>query len=326
MSVWARAAGAVAGASGLVFVGATLAADTFSRADAGEAATDLVRPELEPDGLASHRADFELTRAATDALYDEALPGNAADLGLSRAQFEAQVLPDYPAVDALADPAVRADTLAFADGIVSNLEAHQHDFAEADAIPVGWLPMTAGPWVAVVLGVVLVVAGAWVALRPGVAPLAVVAVLGLAAVVGPIAVRYPQKAAAADDLLATLNVTPEIAARTRDLLESAEAAQDELEQRLFPDLAAARGMTAAEFDADLAARFPAVAEGRTAFPAVFERYETRVQIREGGLEVIPEAKRFPLTAVTWWSVIPGALTAVAALLALVALRRARGPA
>jgi hypothetical protein len=323
VAVWVRAAGIVAAASGLAFVGGTLAADTFSRADAGEAATDLVRPELEPAGLAAHRADFELTRAATDELYAAALPGFAADLGLSPAQFETQVLPGYPAVAALADPAVRADTLAFAEGIVANLEAHQHDFEEADDIPVGWLPMTAGPWVAVVIGMVLVVAGVWVALRPTAAPLVVVAVLGLAAVIGPIAVRYPQKAAAADDLLATLNVTPEIAARTRDLLESAEAAQAELEQRLFPDVAAARGMSAAAFDADLAARFPAVAEGRVEFPGVFERYEVRVQIREGGLAVIPEAKRFPLEAVTWWSVVPGALTAVAAIAALLVLRSSR---
>jgi hypothetical protein len=305
---------------------ATLVARTPSRADAGEAATDLVRPELTEDGLASHRADFELTRAATDALYEELLPAYADELGFSPAVFASEVLPGYPALAALADPAARADTYRFAEGIVANLEAHQDDFAEADAIPVGWLPMTAGPWVALAAAALVVGAGAWAALRGGRAPLVTLVVLGALAVVGPLAARYPQKADAADDLLATLDVTPEIAAQTRELLVTAQDAQAELEGRFLPDLASGLGLTQPELDADIATRFPAVATGRDELPAVFARYERRVEIREGGLEVIPEAKRFPLGAVTWWAVVPGALLALAAGIALVTARTGRAAA
>jgi hypothetical protein len=176
--------------------------------------------------------------------------------------------------------------------------------------------MTAGPWVGTAVAVAFVVTGLWGLLRPGGGPVAAAAVLALLAVVGPFAVRFPQKADAADSLLDTLNVTPAIAAHTRDLLEGARAAGAQLDAELFPDLAADLGISAAAFDTSIAERFPDLARGRAEVDAVFARYEQRVRIREDGLTIVPEAKEFPLQAVTWWSVVPGALTGLAAALAL----------
>ena len=45
-----------------------------------------------------------------------------------------------------------------------------------------------------------------------------------------------------------------------------------------------------------------------------------MQIREGGLDVIPEAKKFPLRTVVWWTTVIGAVVALASAVALVSLR------
>jgi hypothetical protein len=139
-------------------------------------------------------------------------------------------------------------------------------------------------------------------------------------VVAPIATGFPQKAAGAHDLLATLNVTPAIAAHTRDVLETAKAAADEMERRVYPDLAAALHVTPQQLDATIAQRFPAVARLRANLEPIFQRYDRRVGIREKGLTIIPEAKRFPLQRALWWAVVPGALVAVACGAALLAGR------
>lgn len=313
-------AACVALASGLVVIGAMASADTFSRADAGEQATDLVRAELSPEGLRRHRLDLELARDAFEEL-DEAMPVFAADLRLAPAELDRRIEADYPAVAPILDRQARRDAFDFANGIVTNLERHQEDFEKADGIPVTWLPMTAAPWVATAMAVALASTGLWALLRPGTVPLAAIAALGLVAVIAPLAVRFPEKAAAADSLLDTLNVTPAIAEHTRDLLESARAASDEMEDELFSDLAAALDMSSTEFDSHVAERFPAIARGRTELDAAFARYERRVSIREAGLTVVPEAKQFPLRAVTWWSVVPGAITAVVAGVAMAGIAR-----
>jgi hypothetical protein len=317
-----RVASLVALLCGSAVLIAILVGQTFDRADAGEQATDLVRSELGPEGLRRHRADLELVRAAFDDL-EAALPSFAAALRTDPAEFEQSVTTEYPAVGAILDDERREEGLRFAEGIVSNLEQHREDFAEADDIPVPWLPMTAGPWVGTLLAAGLVGTGLWGLLRPGAAPVVATAVLALVAIVGPLAVRFPQKATAADRLLDTLNVTPAIAAETRDILEGARAAGRELEDGLFPDLARAVGVSDTRFDEVVAEQFPDLARGREQFDAVFARYETRVRIREAGLGVVPEAKRFPLQAVTWWGVVPGAITLVAAGVALAPVARRR---
>lgn len=302
---------------------ALVTGDTFGRADAGEQATDLVRAEMTPDGLARHRADLDLARDAFDEFAGAAVPAFAAELGIPTAELERRISVNYPAVASILDADERDEAFRFADGIVSNLELHQRDFEDADAIPVGGLPMTTGAWVGAGLAVGLVVSGLWGLLRPGVVPLAVALVLGVSAVVGPFAVAFPQKADAADRLLDTLNVTPAIAADTRALLDGARASSEELEEEFLPDLAAALSLSSGELDAEIASRFPALARGRAEFDDALARYDVRVAIREAGVGIVPEAKKFPLQAVTWWSVVPGVFTTVACAIGIAGLVRAR---
>ena len=120
--------------------------------------------ELTREGLARHRADYELAKAGVDQFYDEALPAFAQQLYTTPQAIAAR----YSAVGKLEDPSVRAEDFAFADGIVTNLEQHRSDFQEADAIPVDWLPMTVGPWVGVVIGAGLLLVGVWALLRPAI--------------------------------------------------------------------------------------------------------------------------------------------------------------
>jgi hypothetical protein len=322
----ARVAAVVAVVAGGAVIAAIIAGKTFSRADAGDQATDLVRSELSVAGLRQHHADLDASEAGIQQLFDEALPAFAQQQGVTPAEYQQLITTRYPAVARLQPPQARADGFKLARGILTNLERHQHDFAEADAIPVPWLPMRVGPWFGTGVGVLLVGLGLWGLVRPGGAALIAAGVLGALMVVAPLATRYPQKAEGAHDLLATLNVTPAIAAHTRDVLEDAKGAADEMEQRVYPDVAAALHVTPQELDATIAQRYPAVAGLRTDLQSIFQRFEHRVQIRERGVSVIPEAKKFPLQSALWWAVVPGAIVAIACAAALLAGRsRSAGP-
>jgi hypothetical protein len=311
-SKYAVIAGAVAIASGAAIVIATIAVHSFSSADAGERSTDLVRSELTAQGLARHRADFDLTKAAVEQLYGQAFPAFAQRLGMTPTQFDQQVLPRYPAVAQFAPVERRDAALRFAERVLMNLERHEQDFADADAIPVSWLPMSLAPWLAVLVGIVLVAAGAIVLVRPSRLVLAVVAAIGLALVIGPLVTRFPQKANAAKDLLDSLTFSDALAAKTRAFVESGKAATDQLEHRAFPDLAAALNMTPAQLDEFVSQRFPAIATARSQFDDVFRRYDRRARIREVGVSLVPKAQRYPLTAVVWWALVPGILIALTA--------------
>lgn len=316
-------AGIVAIASGAAIVIGTIATKSFSRADAGQAATDLVRPEMTPDGLAQHRADFEIATAAVEELYAEAFPVLAAEVSLTPEEFEQQIEANYPAVGEFISSERREEAYAFAEAIVANLERHQEDFEEADAIPVSWMTMDVGPWLAVALGAVLALAGVIAVLRPSRLALAIVAVLGLALVVGPLVTRFPQKAYATRDLLDSLTFSTELAAETRALGDAANAATEELNQELLPDIATALGLTQTELDERIAESFPAIARAGPQFDEIFQRYDARIRIREEGTDVIPIAAAYPLTEIGWFAIGLGALTAVPAIAALVARSRSR---
>jgi hypothetical protein len=310
-----RVAAAVALAVSAVLLVAILASNLFSRADAGEDATDLVRPELTVEGVTQHRADFELTKRATDQLVDEAMPAVGDVLGLTAAQLSAR----YPRIAAAG--AQRSTIYPFAEKIVANLERHQADFQGADDIPLAGLPMTAAPPIAVVAIVVLVAFALLTLLRRGRGWLIALAGYALLMIVVPFATDYPGKATKAAAVLDSLNVSHELAAQTRAHFDTMVAAADEFEQKTVPDLVAATGGSRSRLDQQLAAEFPALTEGRQQFAAVFRRYDERVSIRERGVDSVIEAKRFPLEAVTWWMVVPGAVVFAAAALALVYQRR-----
>jgi hypothetical protein len=316
-------AGGVAVAAGIAIAVALFAADSFSGARAGEDATDLVRSELSAEGLAAHRQDFERVRDAVDELFDEALPEFADGLEMSEAELAADVARDYPSVAAYAPAERRAADFDFARKILENLERNRENFAQADRIPAGWLPITAGPVVAVGLATMLMLAGGLVLWRPRAAMLAVLLALGVSMVAGPFAFGFPQKADAAADLLESLTFTREIVTKTRTLYEDGKAAVRELTDEALPDLGEALGLGEAQLQALIAARYPAIAAASADLDGILQRYEHRVRIREMGLDVIPEAQGYPLRAVTSWAVVPGAVVALAAAAGLWAVRRAR---
>ncbi|MEO5841556.1 MAG: hypothetical protein ABIQ73_04245 [Acidimicrobiales bacterium] len=310
-----RVAAGVALTVASVLLVALLTSDLFSRADAGEAATDLVRSELTVEGVTQHRADFELTKSATDQLIDVAMPAVGDVLGLSAAQLNNR----YPSIAAAG--AQRSTIYPFAEKIVANLERHQANFAAADDIPLAGLPMTAAPPIAVFAIVVLIACALLTLLRRGRVWLVALAGYALLIIVAPFATGYPDKATKAADVLDSLNVSHELAAQTRAHFDTMVAASVEFEQKTVPDLLAATGGSRSRLDQQLASEFPAVAEGRQQFAAVFRRYDERVSIRERGVDRVNEAKRFPLEAVTWWTVVAGAVVLAAAAVALEYERR-----
>jgi hypothetical protein len=164
--IGARLVGILTIGAGIAIIAATVLSHSFSRAEAGQDATDLVRFELSPDGLRQHRADFELVRDAVQTFFREALPRIAEGLREDPADLRAELAARFESLARYATDETIAADVAFAEGIVSNLERHREDFADADSIPLGSLPMTAGPWVAVAAAGLLVAVGIAVVVRP----------------------------------------------------------------------------------------------------------------------------------------------------------------
>jgi hypothetical protein len=248
-------------------------------------------------------------------LVDEAIPAIGDVLGLDAAQLAAR----YPRIAAAG--AQRGTIYPFAEKIVANLERHQADFEAADDIPLAGLPMTAAPPFAVIAIVVLAACALITLLRRGRVWLITLAGFGLLLIVAPFATGYPGKASKAEAVLDSLNVSHELAAQTRAHFDTMVAAADEFEQKTVNDLLAMTGVSRRDLDQQLATEFPALAEGRQQFAAVFRRYDERVSIRERGVDSVTEAKRFPLEAVTWWIVFSGAVVFTTAGLSLVYERR-----
>lgn len=316
-----RLAGALSPAAGVAIVAASLASHSFSRANAGEKATDLVRPELSSEGLRRHRADFELAKGAVLALYRGAVPAIAAALGQDSASLRADLTRRYPSLARYATDEQLAADLAFAERIIANLERQGEDYLQADRIPLGPLPMTAGPWIAVGTGAVLAATGLGLIALPGRRGLVAILILGVVLVAGPFASGFHQRAHAGKRVLDSLTVTPEGVAETREIFDNAAAALVDLDERVFPDLATRLGVSTAEFDRMVGERHPAIAAGRAAYREVMRRYEARVRIRENGSALIVEAMRYPLDRVTLWCVVPGAVLVAASGLALLRPRR-----
>jgi hypothetical protein len=320
-------AAAISLVAGIAIILATLLSHSFSRAEAGEKTTDFVRSELTAEGLARHRRDFEAIRDGVNQLFDEAIPSFALALDMTNEELRADIQESYPAVAVFAPPDFRTEGFAFAEKVLVNLESHRLEFQEADRIPVGWLPISAGPWIAVAGGGLLVLLGLLSLLRPGPGMLWPVALLGLSLAAGPFLVGFPHRADAAASLLESLKFTPEIVTHTRDLFDAGEAALHQLEETVFPDLATELGLTGTELDGLIAAQFPAIDAARADVEGILRRYEHRVEIREQGLTLIPRAQAYPLRAVTWWAVVPGAMILLAsgAALAVTRLRRPAPP-
>lgn len=288
-----------------------------ARARAGQEMLDGARDAATVAGSARLAGDAELVIGGVTEAIDGELPALRDALGLSEAAFDEVLRSRYPAVAAVTAVSTQAN-----DGLtktVANLQRRATDFESADALPVPGVSLTAAAILVIVLGLVLVGLGA-AQLRSGARSIPVaVAALCLLAVVGTLVTRSPQKAAAAERILGSLNITQAAATATVQQFDGASAFIDEYENKLVPDVARALGTGTASLTARLDVRYPAAAQLRTdRLAPALANIGADVRFRQENVDNFAKVGDFPLQATIWTTT---ALQLVAGLVALLAVRR-----
>src|SRR3954447_26233508 len=144
---------------GLFLVAVPFATDLFDRTRGAERTFDTMRGLVSEPGIAVARRNFGTVKAGGDEFLGEALPGLAHRLGTTPEGLTVQIKRDFPDV---ATGAERIPSyLAFVGPTVDALDANRARFEQADSLPGLNLPLTAAPWMFILLGAGLVGAGAY---------------------------------------------------------------------------------------------------------------------------------------------------------------------
>jgi hypothetical protein len=315
-----RVAGVMGVVAGLTLVVGTFAVGGFRAAAAGERLLNLSRPELTKEGTVALRRDFNNVNATGVEIATVIIPAYAQAEGVRVDQLPGLLAVRYPA---LAKEAAEApSTAVFTEKAISNIEAHQHDFAPADDIPTSFLPLTVAPAITLGLGIVLIVSGLFALRRSsGRGPLIAMLVTGIVILAFTFGGGTFHKVSATHDLISSLNITKASADETRSRLDTATAGGQELASKLLPDLQAKMGMSNQQFDAFLTARAPHLAVIRSDVGRAISRFEIDARIREQGFRDFGIIKDVPIRALPWLYVVSGVLAVLGGGVALIAYRR-----
>ena len=296
----------------------------FDRTHAADRMTSSVRPAMNKPFLGKVTAAFGEVMSGIDELQTKVYPAVAQRLGQTPQQFEAQTAAKYPTVET--GVRRRQEIIDRYSPFVPTLDAHISDFHAADTLPVSWLPMTAGAWGSLVLGLAFVVIGVLILTVRSATPLLLSAVLGLVAVVGPVGASFPQKASQTGDLVDALRpyMSRAALAQYEADLKLAREFVAELRDRFLPDTAAQLHMARSDFDALIASAAPATAK---AIPDLDTFLGVAGLLLGQKLPVdVPyfqKAKRIPIKVLPWVVIIPGGLVAAVSLGALGSARRSK---
>lgn len=335
MSVKRRIAGVVGLVVGLFLVISPFALDYPAKTQGVDDLTDRFRSTFRDDGLARIRSDMDEVNAFVTEFEQKAAPAIAqalTDAGVLKSadEFGPFVGENFPAVAAglsqFDDP-----ILPYFNTVVDGLEANQHDFERADAIPSSWLPATSVHWILVILGLVAIAISGWCLLGGGRIATASIGALGVAIIIVALVLQVPGKSKSVDNLTDDFRsvFSSQGAALTRDRFEVIKATGAELQGKMVPALADALKMTPEQLGRFLGGRFPAVAKGLGDLDGIVERFEGLVANVETSTEAFARADSIPTAgrATVWfpWHLLaPGIVLALAGGLGLT-LGRARQP-
>ena len=185
------------------------------------------------DAIVQLRSDPNVVIGGLGQLTTDVLPAVSSSLNLDDARFKELLRTRYPAISA--GIAGGGSATAALEKTVANLEARREDFRDVDSLPVAGMPLQATTALMMALGGALFLGGllAW---RPGgPAPLVAITALAALAMLGTVVTRSPQKAAAGERVLGSLNITNATAQRTRAQFDGAAAFLAEFQTRLLPD-------------------------------------------------------------------------------------------
>jgi hypothetical protein len=305
-----RVPAVVAVVIGVVLVVGVFAMSGFSRSRSGENLIDDAQGSVGKTGIVRFRADLEELKGAAGDVTEKVFPAYASALGLSKADFDQTLQSDFPAIHTAV--VVRgAEILGSIEKGVANLEAHQGDYEAADDIPVPGVPVTLMPWGALATGLGLVALGVLAWRLPGHAPVVAIGVIGLVLVAFTLGSSLPNKAKRSERLVHSLNISTEVATKTRDQFDTARRGGLAL-SGFLTNLAEARHETPDAFLAVTLPRdFPRLARIITD-GKVFDRIEGEVKFREQHVDEFADVKDLPMQTISWLFVGFGILLAAAA--------------
>jgi hypothetical protein len=306
VSTGRKVAAAVVVLVGVVFMVLTIVNDLFAVGPAFEEMVDDFRPILQEEALAQAQSDVDGLAAAGQEFQTVVAPAMAQQLGLTPEEFGALVQTEYPAV-ALGMEALPEITETFS-GLIQTLDSQRELFASADAIPTDDLPANTVPWIILLSGLAAVIVGVLMLIPGRVWPIVAV-VLGAGLVIVTFALNLPQKAADADQL--NENLTP---IYTQELIDGATASLEvvsamgqQMQAEMLPDLAVQLGMSPAELDEMLGARFPATAAAMQTMPESLQRFEGFVGIFAANLDNYETIQPVSFSPIIWAMVVGGVI-------------------
>lgn len=116
--------------------------------------TDAFRPVFTQEGAAQTRAYMDTTKAMSDELVSDMLPGLAEALQMSPEQLNEFLGGNFP--DLAAGVSQLGEMLPRFEGLVAGIETNIENFQDADSIPTSSLPATTLLWLFVVPAAALV--------------------------------------------------------------------------------------------------------------------------------------------------------------------------
>jgi len=307
-------------AIGLGLIVVPFALSLFSRTRSAEQVTDRFRHMMSAEGLVELRTDFETVRGTGEELIQDLIPRLAVEFGMSEVELRRLIEEQFPAVatGVREVPAV----LDFVDPVIDTLEADATEFRSADAIPVGDVPLTVGPWVFIGLGVTFVLVGVavWTGARAG---LVAALVLGAAVALAPFVVSFPQKASDGDHVaqVARIGLSQEGADKAQHAMVVLDQMFAEIEDDLLPAVRQRLDWSDAALHQLLADEFPRVSAGLARWSEIQPKGHSLADKQTASVEDFAEADQIPFTALPWLLVGSGACVGSVAAVALVRTRR-----
>jgi hypothetical protein len=321
-----RAVAVLALVLGVALIVLSLSLSLFERTAGAERTTDRFRALMSPAGLVDLRNDFETVRSAGLQFRDRTIPDFARALGLSPPEMDRFVRTNFPAVHA--GVASFPATFAFVDPNIDRLEVRSDEFSNLDAIPTDWLPLHAAAWLLFGLGVALVAVGAFGLFRPGRVTTGLCAALGVVMVVLPLALGIPGKAEDARDVgdIAKGGLSQAGATQADQINDGLEAMVGEIRTKMLPALSTRLNVTPEQLNRQLARDYPAVAKFLGMFDQLLPEARGLAARQQASVDDFAKADKTPIKAIPWLLIVPGAVLALVAVIALVAGTRRSGPA
>ena len=323
-----RAVAVVALITGVGLLITPFALQLWDRTPAAERTFDRFDALMTEDGLRQARTIYDTTSAGGGELVNEAAPAFARQLGMTPGQFERFTEHHFPAV--ATGIAEIPSIAAFVAPIVDGLEQGADEFDSAQSIPGLGLPLTATPWLAIGVGLLLLGAGTAALLAPGRVTMLVILAIGGAMVVAPLALGLPEKTANAREIgdVAKLGLGADVAERPRQGVQQLVEMTEQTRDQLVAFLARRLDVSVADLQATLARDFPALAKYLGDYDTMLAQATVILRNQEAAVPDFAKADAIPVKTLPWILVVPGLLLVVAAgtTIAIGRERRAAVPA